>query len=137
MNPKRRYPLRKIAENELAKHFGDLDADIRDARATSLARQWLTNEGYAGFVTATHQHWFQLVTKKGGELEVGFNTAEGNWGRVLSQDWHVDEDKIPDFLHRLNLCQSARCQNADGRTICLRIDPKERVVRCHVQAEED
>ncbi len=136
MNPIRRYPLRKIAENQLATHFGDLDADIRNALATSLVRQWLTYDGYAGLVTATHHHLFQLVTKNGGELEVRFDTAEGNWSHVLSHDWHVDEAKIPAFLHRLNLCQSAQCQNADGRTICLRIEPQERTVRCQEQADE-
>ena len=56
------------AESELAKHFGDLDAPVRDELATSLVRQWLTNDGYAGLVTPTRQCWFQLLTREGGGL---------------------------------------------------------------------
>jgi hypothetical protein len=137
MNPIKQYPLRKIAESELAKHFGDLDDAVRNELATSLVRQWLTNDGYAGLVTPTRQCWFQMATREGGGLEVGVSKPEGNWGHVLSQDWHVDEDEIPGLLHQLNLCQSVLCRNADGLTIRLRIEPKERIVRCEEHAGEE
>jgi hypothetical protein len=73
--------------------------------ATSLVRQWLTNDGHAGLVTPTQQHWFQLVAE-GDYLEVRVSTAEGDWGRALSRHWGVDEAEVPGLLHRLNLCQS-------------------------------
>jgi hypothetical protein len=136
VDPIRKYPLRKIAENELAGCFSDLDDAARDELATSLVRQWLANDGHAGLVTRTHQCWFQLVAKEDG-VEVGCSKAEGNWGRVLSRDWQVDEKDVPGLLHRLNLCQTARCRTADGRTIRLRVEPKERKVRCEEQAGED
>ena len=136
MNPIKHYPLRKVAESELASRFGDLDADIGDDLATSLVRQWITNDGHAGFVTPTCQFWFQMVTK-GDSVEVGFSAVGWNWGRILSEEWHIDPEEVPGLLHQLNLCQSVLCRNADGRTIRLRIEPKERTVRCEEQPPED
>jgi hypothetical protein len=135
MNPLKHYPLRKVAEKVLAKHFGDLDAAVRDELATSLVRQWITNDGHAGFVTPTRQFWVNMVTNGDG-VEVGFSPAEGNWGRVLTEDWHVAEEEVPGLLHQLNLCQSVVCRTGDGLTIRLRVEPKERTVRCEPQAAE-
>jgi hypothetical protein len=42
----------------------------------------------------------------------------------------VDEAEVPGLLHRLNLCQSVVCETADGRTVELRVEPKQRAVRC-------
>jgi hypothetical protein len=135
MSPIKQFPLRKIAESVLDSFLGGLDAAVRDELATSLVRQWITNDGHAGFVTPTRHFWFRLVPKGDG-VEVGFSPAEGNWGRVLSADWGVDEEEIPGLLYRLNLCQSVLCRNADGRTIRLRVEPKEQTVRCEEAAEE-
>jgi hypothetical protein len=136
MNPIKLSPLRKIAEHQLATHFGDLGVAVRGELATSLVRQWLTNDGHAGFVTPTHQCWFRLVAREGGGFEVGVSKSEAGWGRALSEDWLVDEEEVPVLLHRLNLCQSVLWRNADGRTISLRIEPKERTVRCQEQSAE-
>jgi len=127
--PNKRLPLRKIAEGELAKQFLGLSAAVRDQFATSLVRQWLTNDGHAGVVTPTQQVWFQLVAE-GEHLEVGVSTAEGDWGRALWRHWGVAEAEVPGLLHRLNLCQSALCRTADGRAVELRVEPRERAVRC-------
>jgi hypothetical protein len=136
MNPLTRFPLRKIAEHTLAKYLGDLDAGLRDELATSLVRQWVTNDGHAGFVTPTHKFWFQMVLKGEG-VEVGFNPVEGKWAHYLSERWHVDEGEIPGLLHQLNLCQSVLCRNADGHRIRLRVEPKERTVRCQEETEAE
>jgi hypothetical protein len=120
---------RRIAEGELARLFGGLDAAVRDQLATSLVRQWLTNDGHAGLVTPTQQLWFQLVAE-GDLLEVKVSTAEGGWGRALSQHWGVPAAEVPELLHRLNLCQAAWCRTADGRVVELRVEPRERAVRC-------
>jgi hypothetical protein len=136
MNPIKQLPLRKIAENVLAKYLGSLDTAVKDVLATSLVRQWITNDGHAGFVTPTRQFWFQLVPKGDG-FEVGFSPAEGDWGRRLPADWAVDKEEIPALLHRLNLCQSVLCRNAEGRTIRLRVEPKERTVRCEEVTEAE
>ena len=137
MKPIKRYPLRKIAESELAAQFGHLDDAIRNELATSLVRQWLTNDGHAGLVTPTCQCWFRLVTHEDGRLEVGVKKSEGRWGRALSQDWNVAEEEIPGLLHQLNLCQSVLCRNGAGQTIRLRIKPKERTVLCEEAEEEE
>jgi hypothetical protein len=137
MLPGKRLPLRRIAEGELAKQFRGLSASVLDELATSLVRQWLTNDGHAGIVTPTQQVWFQVVAE-GDHLEVGVSTAEGDWGRALSQHWRVDEAEVPALLHRLNLCQSAFCPTVGGRTIELRVEPRERAVRCReLPAEQE
>src|SRR5262245_12058523 len=84
MKPDKRLPLRRIAEGELSKQFLGLSAAVRDQLATSLVRQWLTNDGHAGVVTPTQQVWFQVVAE-GDLLEVKVSTAEGDWGRALSR----------------------------------------------------
>jgi hypothetical protein len=129
MKPSKRLPLRRIAEGELAKQFLGLSAAVRDQLATSLVRQWLTNDGHAGLVTPSQQVWFQLVAE-GDLLEVKVSTAEGGWGRALPRHWGVPAAEVPELLHRLNLCQSASCRTADGGTVELRVEPKERAVRC-------
>jgi hypothetical protein len=136
MSPIKRYPHRKVAESVLNEHFGDLDVGVRNELATSLVRQWLTNEGYAGIVTTTHRHWIRLVPKDDGGVQVKVGKVAGSWASVLSRDWHLDEAKIPEFLHQLNLCQAVQCRNKDGRTISLRIEPKARAVRCQELPEE-
>ena len=95
MNPVKRPPFRKIAENQLEKCFGDLDPVVKNELATSLVRQWLANDGHAGFVTSTHQFWFEM-NANGDGYEAGFDKCEGNWGRKLSEVWHVDEKEIPE-----------------------------------------
>ena len=136
MKPVKHYPLRKLAETELAKCFKGLDDALLNDLATSLVRQWLTYDGHAGLVTSTHQCWFRLVPT-GDSLDVVVSQAEGHWGRTLSRDWHVGEEEIPGLLHQLNLCQSASWRTTDGRTIRLGIDPKERTVRCQKQVGEE
>jgi len=50
-------------------------------------------------------------------------------GRALSRTGG-GRGEIPGLLHRLNLCQAARFRTADGRAIELRVEPRERAVRC-------
>jgi hypothetical protein len=137
MNPIGQFPFREIAENTLAKYFGKLDADLRNELATSLVRQWVSNDGHAGFVTPTHQFWFQVIPMSDG-VEVKCRPVKKHWGRVLSQKWDQSEDEIPGLLHQLNLCQIALFRIADGRTISMRVEPKKRRVRCEegTEAEE-
>lgn len=136
MNPITRFPLRKIAESELARHFGPLELDVRSALATSLVRQWLTHDGHAGFVTPTHEFWFEMVVK-GASAEVGVTAVQMNWGKTLAEDWNVPDEEIPDLLHRLNLCQTAVAFSSDGRTLRMRLEPKGRLIECREQQEEE
>jgi hypothetical protein len=137
MSSIKHHALRKIAENELAKHLGDLDAAVRNELATSLVRQWITNEGFAGLVMPTRRYWFRMIAKEDGGLELGVSKSEGNWDRVLTEEWHIDKEEVAGLLHRLNLCQFVLCRTIDGRTVRLRIEPKERTLRCEeAKAEE-
>jgi hypothetical protein len=76
-----------------------------------------------------------MAVNADGGLEVGVSTTAGPWGRILTRDWHVDEDDVPALLHRLNLCQSALWRNAEGQAIRLRVEPKARTVRCEEQTD--
>jgi hypothetical protein len=134
MKPVKQPRLRRIAENELNRHLGELDAAVRNELATSLVRQWLTNDGHAGLAFPSCHCWFQLVRKSDG-YEVGFGRTEVSGSRTLLRDWQVDEAKIPAVLHQLNVCQSVQCPTMDGRTIRLWLEPKERVVQCRKLAE--
>jgi hypothetical protein len=137
MNPLTRFPLRAIAEQTIDRHLGRLDPWLRADLATSLARQWLTNDGHAGLVFLARQCWFDAAVR-GDRTEVGFRPAPGDWGRALVDHWRVSPADVPDLLHRLNLCQAARQRAADGRTVCLRVEPHAHVVRCrHETAGED
>jgi hypothetical protein len=136
MKPVKYLPFRKVAENELDRCFTDLDASVRNDLAVSLVRQWLTNGGHAGIITPVHQCWFRLVTN-GDRLEVGFSHEDGTWGEVLANDWGLDQVETLALLHRLNLCQSALYRLADGRTIRISIDAKERSVQCQEVTGED
>jgi hypothetical protein len=128
MNPITQFPLRKIAENTLAHHLGDLDDAARSDLAISLVRQWATNDGHAGIVTPTHRFWFRAALQGDGTLDVGFSAIQGNLGEVLVKDWQVDAAEMPELFHQLNLCQFARCRNLANRMIQVRIEPKERRV---------
>ncbi len=137
MKPVKRYPLRKIAENELTRCFDDLDSAVTNDLAISLVRQWLTNDGYAGLVTPTHECWFHMVPKEVSSVDVGLRKKKQNWSRHLTRRWQVDEEEIPELLHRLNLCQSVLCRTTDGRTIRLWMEPKEEIVRCEEYEGEE
>ena len=136
MNPIRQFPFREIAEKTLARYFGKLEADLRDELATSLVRQWVSNDGHAGIITPTHQFWLQVVPRSDG-VEVRCRPVKRNWGRVLSQKWDLSEDEIPGLFHQLNLCQSVLCRNADGRTIRMRVEPKKQRVRYREETEAE
>jgi hypothetical protein len=110
MDPIKRYPLCKIAESVLTKYFPDLDVAVRAELAISVARQWLTGGGHAGFVTPTRQFWFQFVVKDNG-FEVRFGRGEGNWGRALAEAWHIDAEEVVGLLHQLShLCSPGGCR---------------------------
>ncbi len=70
-------------------------------------------------------------------MDVGLRKKKQNWSRHLTRRWQVDEEEIPELLHRLNLCQSVLCRTTDGRTIRLWMEPKEEIVRCEEYEGEE
>ena len=136
MKSLKQFPLRRIAESVLTQYLGDLEPEVRDELAASLVRQWITNDGHAGFIYPTRRFWFQMVAA-GDKVEVGFSEVADNWGLVLTRDWKVDEEEIPGLLHQLNLCQSVTCETTNGLVVRLRIEPKDRSVRCEEQVGDE
>jgi hypothetical protein len=126
MSSARSNPLRKIAEDQIERLFGDFDPRLKQELATSLVRQWITNDGYAGLVKSSSHHWLRLIRTDGG-FEVGRDDQPPRFVNQLRQG-NVSEDQIPDVLHQLNLTQCTTCQTQDGGTIRLRMVAKERTL---------
>jgi len=127
--------LRNVAEAELDSRLGDLDSRLKQELATSLVRQWLTNDGHAGLVTQSNHYWFRMIRTDGG-FEVGFDAQPPRFIDQL-RGADVAEEQIPGLLHELSLCQSAQCQTQDGKSIRLRMIARERTLLIEPVADED
>jgi hypothetical protein len=134
--PTRHNPLRKIAEAELDRRFADLDSQLKQELATSLARQWLTNEGHAGLVTTSGHYWFKINRTQNGGFEVGFDAQPPRFVDNLRRA-NVAEDQLSGLLHQLSLCQSVVFPTQDGRILCLRMIAKERTLLIEPAANEN
>jgi hypothetical protein len=121
--------LRKIAGIELQRRFGDLDPEVKRDLATSLVRQWVTNDGHAGLATRSSLFWFRMVWKDDGGVDVGCTPEPRNCEVELRQRG-VPEESIPALLHQLNLCQSVCCSTARGQFLEVRMDVKARKFMC-------
>jgi hypothetical protein len=128
--------LRNVAEYDLKARFGDLEPQVQQEMATSLVRQWLTLDGYAGLVAQTHNFWFRMIRNDSGGYEVGCEQQTSYLLDAL-RACNVREEEFPALLHDLCICQSAVCQTADGRRIRIRILPKEKVVKIEPVASEE
>jgi hypothetical protein len=124
MSSVRQSALRKVAEATLERHCGQLDPALKQELATSLARQWITNDGHAGLITRASHCWFRMV-RKGSGFEVGFDAQPPRFVDDLRR-MQVDEEEIPVLLHQLNLCQSVWFQVSNGETWQLRMVARER-----------
>ena len=114
--------LRMIAERELDACFHDLAPITRDELATSLVRQWISNDGAAVIVTRDYHFWFRLTRLEDGMTRVVRDIQAGTLSEHLRHS-RVIEDEIPGLLHDLSVCQSARCYTDDGELLQLRVDP--------------
>jgi hypothetical protein len=136
MSSVKQNALRNMAEQDLKARFGDLQPLVKQEMATSLVRQWITLDGYAGLVTQTHNFWYHMIRTDSGGYEVG---CEQQASYLLNElrACNVREEEFPALLHDLCLCQSAVCQTADGRGILLCIIPKEKIVKIEPVASEE
>ena len=114
--------LRRIAEHELDTCFPDLAPTSREELATSLVRQWITNDGAALIVTRDHHYRFRLTRLKDGMNRVVRDIREGTFSEHLRRSRVIEED-ISGLLYQLSVCQSARCYTDYGEVLQLRVDP--------------
>lgn len=114
--------LRRVAEGILNETFHDLSSDSRDELATSLVRQWITNEGVAVIVTRDHCIWYHLKPNEDGSGQVVREVTPGTFTDHMRRS-RVVEEQIPQLLHEVTLRQRARCTTDDGEVLELRVEP--------------
>ena len=120
----RQSVLRNIAEADLQTRFGKLPPSLLQDFATSLARQWLTNDGHAGLITQAGHHWFRLVQREGGGFEVGCHVRPPQFVDEMRSSG-IKEEEIGALLYELCLCQRAVHVTAAGIRLRMRMLPQE------------
>jgi hypothetical protein len=136
MSSTRQNAMRNVAEAEIDRRLGKMHPRHRQELATSLVRQWITNDGYGGILTPSAYLWFHMVRPETGGFDVGF---EAQAPRFLDRlrEWQVPEESVPELLHQLNIRQNASCVSQDGRHLRLRMLPKEGMLLVAPMADED
>lgn len=130
--------LRQLAEEvmgQLAEEF-DLPDGERQDFVTSLVRQWISYDGHATFFIAGHQVDFPLRYTPLGKpccLPVPVLT---DWTPVLTGDWKISPDELPEIYEQLNRGQSTEVTNRDGIPLRLSINPKEQRQRVEPLVKE-
>jgi hypothetical protein len=122
MPSERANALRTIAEHELEACFGQLDPATKNDLATTLVRQWITNDGRAVIVTREHHFWFKMDSLEDGQTQVVRDVEAGTFVDHLRRS-RVVEAEIPALLHELTLRQCVRCYTDYGQPLQLRVDP--------------
>jgi hypothetical protein len=128
--------LRRIAEHELATCFPDLAPTSREELATSLVRQWITNDGRAVIVTRDLHYRFHLTRREDGMSRVVRDIREGTFSEHLRRS-RVIEEEIPGLLYQLSVCQSARCSTDYGEVLQLRVDPAKNLFYIELVPDRD
>jgi hypothetical protein len=132
----RQNALRKIAESELGRRLSGLDTRARQDLATSLVRQWITNDGHAGLVTPSGHYWFRMIRTPDGGFRVGFEAHPPRFVEVL-RGADVAEDRIPDLLYELSVRQVVPCETQTGKSICVRMIAAEKTLRIEPPAPDE
>jgi hypothetical protein len=117
--------LRRIAKHELDQCFCDLSATKKDELATSLVRQWTTNDGEAVILTVEREFWFHLNRLEDGRTQIVRDVQPGTFVAHLRRS-RVIEEAIPALLDQLSVCQSAQCYSDDGELLQLRVSPAQK-----------
>jgi hypothetical protein len=112
-----------IAEELVNRLFGELDEASRKELASSMARQWRTDDGHAVVVTATYTYWFRFVERDDGYVDVNRRQYENNLGHTLLSHFLVNEEEIRGLLRKLNQYQFVDFRAVDGRTLFIFCDP--------------
>lgn len=125
--------LRQLAEEIIERIAGEFDIPEGERQdcVTSLVRQWITYDGHATLFVAGHQVDFSLAYTPLGKPYCAPSPVQPDWTPVLTGDWKISEDDLPEIFEQLNRGQSAEVTNGDGLPLRLSINPKEK--RRHVE----
>lgn len=130
--------MRKIASDELDKIFPGLAKAAREELVTSVVRQWLTNDGWAGVFTVPVTYWLHLKEdkKKKNRAMAGVLAFPSEMWKHL-RTWKISEQDLPGVLHQLSISQSAVFTNREGLDVRVSAEPREKVVRFGEVKDED
>lgn len=120
--------LRRMAEEVVQQIAAEIfipEDEQRDL-ATSLVRQWITYEGKAVLFLGQRQSYHCLGRTPLGKRTVSTEYVPPDWNRVLTEDWKISPDDLPNVFEQLNCGQSAEITNTEGIPLRLSVDPKAR-----------
>jgi hypothetical protein len=127
--------MRHIALVEITKLFPGVGAEALEEYVTSVVRQWVTNDLRAGVFTLAVNYWLHLV-EQGGNVIAELGVCPSNMRQCLGP-WLALERDMPDIVRQLTLSQSATFVNAEGVTVRITADPKERSFRFEEVEDDD
>lgn len=116
--------LRAVARDQLARLLPQQSPAAREELATSVVRQWATGGGCAGVFTPEAHYWLRVV-QVDGRVAAAAEELPGTLGRHLA-GWRAVDHDVPRILLDLSVAQHARFASADGLTVRVRVDAKER-----------
>jgi hypothetical protein len=119
--------LRNLADAFLATVSDDDLTSSRAELATSLVRQWITNNSRAVLYLGEKAH-FLRVEFDGSRAELYDNVKPNAsvWFRQDMRDWEIDEDVYREGIRQLNIGQSAIIENRRGEYLRLWVNPEGR-----------
>lgn len=122
--------MREIAGVEIDKIFPGLAVPARQELVTSVVRQWLTNDGWAGLFTVPVSYWLHLKVhpSKKRRAMAGVLAQPSEMRKHLTS-WSILEEDLPGVLHQLSISQSAVFINRQGLSVRVSAEPKDKIVR--------
>src|SRR5262245_2772283 len=100
----RSQTLRYLANQFLANLPDDALTSPRDDLATSLVRQWLTNDDHATLFIRDEQHYLRPSIRSENKAAIdGRREDAGSWFRQMMRDWEVDDAALREGIRQLNI----------------------------------
>ncbi|MBO0699152.1 MAG: hypothetical protein J2P46_12215 [Zavarzinella sp.] len=123
----RSQTLRYLAEQFLAGLPDEVLTSPRRDLATSLVRQWLTNDGQAALFLGSDLHFLRARVSGPTTASVeGMKVDARAWNRHAMRDWDIDPDVWNEGMRQLNLGQSAVIETRRGESLRLWVNGRER-----------
>jgi hypothetical protein len=119
--------LRFLADHFLAGLPDEVLTSPRRDLATSLVRQWLTNDGQAALFLGDDLHFLRACVSGPTTAAVeGVKVNAGVWNRQAMRDWEIDPDVWDEGIRQVNLGQSAVVETRRGEYLRLWVNGRER-----------
>jgi hypothetical protein len=127
--------MRHVARCEVERLFPGIAPKPLDDYATSLVRQWQTNDSRAGVFTVAVNYWLHLELRNG-KLNAVLETCPSRMKEFLEQ-WGAQQHDLAVIVQRLSLAQRATFVNAHGLTVRVTAHPKDHSFQFAAVKDED